>query len=123
FGDAPLYVHLRHDRDAVVSSFLKRFDRGIMAAFNGGIVMKRRREPEAAEVCRHYVDTVTENIEAFLADKPRQMSVWLDEAPDRFPEFWESIGATGDLEAALRELTVRHNASDAVAAPGPSSAS
>lgn len=122
FGDDPLYVHLRHDPEAVVSSFVKRFDRGIIATFNGGIVMKRRRESEAAAVCRHYVDTVTANIEAFLADKPRQMTIWLGEAAELFPDFWERIGAAGDLDAALHEFTVRHNASDEGATRPPASA-
>jgi len=35
--------------------------------------------------------------------------VWLSEAPEWFPTFFEWIGATGDLDAAVAELRMCHN--------------
>jgi hypothetical protein len=118
YSDAPLYVHLRRDPEAVARSFLRRFPNerfgaNIIRAFANGIVMRRQPWPEEErlDVCRFYVETVTANIEGFLADKPRRMTVWLEDSADWFPTFWESIGAEGDLGAAMSEFAVRHNAS------------
>jgi hypothetical protein len=38
------------------------------------------------------------------------MDFRLEEGRERFPEFWRRIGAEGDLDAALAEFDVRHNA-------------
>ncbi|UYO73880.1 hypothetical protein M0220_13480 [Halomonas qinghailakensis] len=38
-GDDAFYVHLKRDRLAVAESFLKRFDRGVMAAYRSSIIM------------------------------------------------------------------------------------
>jgi hypothetical protein len=38
------------------------------------------------------------------------MRIDIETAGEAFPEFWERIGAAGDLEAALRELQVHHHA-------------
>lgn len=111
FGKAPLYVHLRRHRERVAESFARRWGTGIIRAFNDGIVLATRPEEQRLDVCRFYVDTVTANIDAFLRDKPRTMSVWLEEAEDWFPAFWERIGGEGDLQAGLAEFKVPHNAS------------
>lgn len=67
-------------------------------------------EEDRRRICQFYVDTVTANIEAFLRNKPRAMTIHLEHAKDRFPQFWERIGAEGDLSAATAELDHRHNA-------------
>lgn len=121
FGDEPLYVHLLRDPERVAASFAARWDNGnpagIIPAFSGALVVNRRPWPEEdrLDLCRFYVETVTANIEAFLAGKPRQMTVWLEEAHTWFPSLWERIGGEGPLETALAEFEVRHNAS----APAP----
>ena len=38
------------------------------------------------------------------------MDFRLEQGRERFPEFWRRIGAEGNLEAALAEFDVRHNA-------------
>jgi hypothetical protein len=38
------------------------------------------------------------------------MTLRLEEAREKFPEFWRRIRAEGDLDAALAEFGVRHNA-------------
>lgn len=117
YGDEPLYVHLRRDPEQVARSFARRWDSGdpagVVTAFAGALVKRRTPWPQEQrlEVCRYYVRTVTANIETFLADKTRQMTVWLDEADEWFPLFWERVGGTGDFDAALKRFEVRHNAS------------
>jgi hypothetical protein len=64
---------------------------------------------ERRTACEQYVDTVTENIEAFIKDK-NHCRVSIEDAPAWLPEVWKRSGATGDLEAAMHELRVRHNA-------------
>ncbi len=56
------------------------------------------------------VRTMNTNIEHYLRDKSRTMRIDIETAGEAFPEFWERIGAEGDLEAALRELQVHHHA-------------
>jgi len=68
-------------------------------------------------VCKHYCDTVNSNIELFLKDKARSMELWLESAEEDFSEFWERIGAEGDLSASLEEWTRSYNASDPKEAP------
>ncbi|WP_395694230.1 hypothetical protein [Nocardioides sp.] len=111
-----LYVHLRRDPEAVAQSFLKRWDStfrpSIIRAFGHGIVQRVRDWPEERriDVCRHYVDTVTVNIEEFLRDRP-SMSVELETVAADFGRFLDRIGAEGDRAAALAEWGVRHNSS------------
>ncbi|MGH3347335.1 MAG: hypothetical protein ACRDO4_10155 [Nocardioides sp.] len=109
FGGEPLYLHLRRDPQAVAASFERRWGRGIIGAFSRSILMGGP-EADRHAVCDFYVRTVTSNIEAFLRDKPRQMTVWLEEYREWFPDFWSRVGAEGDLDAAVAEFGVRHNA-------------
>jgi hypothetical protein len=114
-GRKVLYVHLQRERDAVARSYLKRINNNrasIMKAFAYAIVMHPRdwEEDELIDVARFYVDTVTANIASFLRDK-EHVSVWLETASQDFPAFLDRIGAEGDLDAALAEWDVSHNAS------------
>ena len=111
-----LYVHLKRDREAVARSFLKRWDSkfrpSIIRAFGHGIVQRVKDWPEEQrlDVCRHYVDTVTANIDDFLRARP-SMTVDVENVETDFALFLDRIGAQGDRDAALDEWRVRHNAS------------
>lgn len=115
-GSDVLYVHLRRDPEAVARSFLKRWDSGfrasIIRAFGHGIVQRAKEWPEhrRLDVCRHYVDTVTANIDEFLSGRP-SLTVDLQTVEPDFAGFLDRIGAEGDRSAALAEWKVRHNAS------------
>lgn len=111
FGGKPLYVHLRRNPGRVAASFERRWGRGIIGAFHGAVVLGGSSDEERLKVCRFYVDTVTANIEMFLKDKPRVMTVWIEEHREWFPSFWARIGGDGDLEAAMAEFHSHHNAS------------
>lgn len=121
FVDDPLYVHLRRDPEQVAQSFLRRWRSlnsnpartSVLRAFAHGLLIhpEEWQEAERIDVCRYYVRTVTKNIEAFLADKSNTMTVWLEDAGTWFPTLWDRIGGEGDLDAAMAEFGVRHNAS------------
>jgi hypothetical protein len=133
------YVHLLRERQSVVDSFLKRWPwdpppgriamprligratgrltsgvvaTSILPAFAYQIAGRRAPVPKADRplVAGHYVDTVTANIEAFVEGRPHRR-VDLETLAEALPGLWEWIGAEGDLDAAVAELTVRHNAS------------
>ena len=113
-GRNVLYVHLKRDREAVARSYYGRMNTGdprsIMTAFAHAIVIQKNDldEEKGMEAARFYVDTVTETIDAFLADK-NFVTMNLETISEDFPKFLEMIGAEGDIDAALAEWTVPHN--------------
>ena len=114
FGDDPVYVHLTRDRDAVIDSFRER-RRGrisILRAFGMGIISRRDpySDAEWAEVAATYVDTVTANVKAFTAGRPRVVEMTVEDPLPGFARVWEWSGAEGDYAAAAAEWGVRHNA-------------
>ena len=109
YGDDAFYVHLLRDRAGTAASYNQRwFPAGILAAYNQSILM---RHSGGLEVAEDLWDTVNENIRAFLADKSQTLEFQLDTAEADMRKFWQAIGAEGDLEAAVAEWRVRHNAS------------
>jgi len=113
FGRDAFYVHLQRERLAVAQSYARRLDPGmIIPAYAHGIYMGLPADigKDALNVALDYVDTVTANIEAFLADKPATMKFGLASAKEDFQVFWRRIGAEGDLAGALAEFDVAHNA-------------
>jgi len=110
FGDDGYYVHLTRDATATAQSFVARYGRGIMRAYRIGIIHRASAATEPLEMALDYVHTVDRNIAAFLQGKPHVMVVRLEHAKDDFRAFWDWIGATGDLDAALAEWDVRHDA-------------
>lgn len=112
YGDDPVYVHLRRDPDAVARSYAHRFRNpvAIMPAYASRIIMRRTPPADLSdrlEAARHYVDTVTDNIDLFLAERPRTVEVWIEDPEPGFTRMWELLGATGSLPDALTALTER----------------
>jgi hypothetical protein len=116
FGDEPFYVHLKRNRDQVAKSFTRRYftPESMIDAFCEGI-HKHPAELMSAEerlqAAYDYVDTIDSNIELFLADKSKVMTIEMEQIKTDFVRFWDQIGAEGDQEAALAEFDIRHNAS------------
>ncbi len=113
WGDAS-FVHLTRDTDATAQSLLRRWNRGIMRAYHGEILMHlndRELDDDARlAICRDYCDTVNANIAAFLESR-RHIAVRLESIDADFPAFWEFIGAQGDLAAAMDSWNTPHNVS------------
>ena len=112
YGDRAFYVHLRRQVQDTADSFVKRSGFGIMQAYREGILMGGQPEQSRPELARDYIETVESNIRLFLHDKPNTMSFRLENAPSDFHTFWNRIGAAGDLDGALGEWSVSHNASE-----------
>lgn len=114
YGNDAFYVHLTRDTMATARSFLKRYDSGIMHAYKGSILMgalKKSKEIDPLDFCVDYCETVNSNIEAFLKDKSNKMKFRLECAPSDFSEFWDRVGAQGNINSALETWQIRHNAS------------
>lgn len=109
FGKDAFYVHLRRDRQEVAESYSKRSG-GILRAYMGSGILMDNTNPDYVAVAGDMVDTISSNIEHFLQDKPHKMEFWLERAKAQLPEFFERIGAQGDLDAALDEFDVKYNA-------------
>lgn len=109
YGDDAFYVHLLRDDEFVAASYHRRWlqDFAVVRGYNQDILCRKTRDLEA---CLDYCQTVNANIRQFLRDKPRQMTMHLNEAPTAFREFWNAIGAEGELQAALSTWMEKHNA-------------
>jgi len=113
YGDAAAYVHLKRNQNGTARSYAKRFHpRGIMPAYRKGILLQQLPEGTTDyDVALDYCDTVNSNIELFLKDKSKKMEFNIENAKDDYRRFWEFIGATGDIDAALSEFDKKYNAS------------
>ena len=112
YGDSAFYVHLKRDLQLTASSFVKRYDRGIMAAYRSpGILMDLPREAIPSEVAVDYCNTVNTNITLFLKDKTSKITIDLEAAKPGFIEFCRLIDANVNLHAALAEFDFQHNSS------------
>ena len=114
YGDNSFYVHLKRNRDKVAQSFFKRFYlRGsIIDAFCEGIRMSETENlsrKQRMQACYDYIDTVNSNIEYFGSDKKNFMTMNLENIQEDFIIFWKKIGATGNLEMALKVLKSKYN--------------
>ena len=113
YGDRAFYVHLRRERAACAHSFARRRHFGILRAYAEDILLGAPAELDPLALAYDYLETVEQNIRAFLRDKRHVMEAHLEHIERDFLRFWDAIGAEGDREAALAELRVRHNASPA----------
>ena len=118
YGKDAFYVHLKRDKDATAKSFMNRFLRpkSMIYAYANGI---KKSPPESLsneekyQICIDYVNTVEHNIDFFLKDKPRHISMKIEYLKEEFSSFWKAINAEGDLNKALAEFDIKHNKSDA----------
>lgn len=114
YGDNAYYVHLKRSEIATAQSFVKRYEGGIMKAYRGnGIVMGLPENSNPMAVALDYCNTVNSNICHFLANKSQVINVSLENGKTDFEKFWQLIGAEGDIDKALAEFDVKHNASKA----------
>ncbi len=113
FGTEAFYVHLTRDRELTAQSWAKRTDieTGVLTGYRD-CIGRFKPSVDPLIVAYDYVDTVTSNIQMFLKDKPNWMPVQVESFDRDFAQFWEWIGAEGDLSAARQELARRHNASN-----------
>lgn len=112
FGEA-FYIHLIRNKKDTVNSFNRRWvingGRSIITSFAWSLLMTPPDEKKKLKICERYYDTVNDNIEFFLKSRTKKLTIHL-EAPEKdFMLFWDTIGAKGNLDAALNELKIHHN--------------
>jgi len=112
YGDRAHYVHLTRDPTDVARSYARRWDVGIMRAYHDGVLWQMDPANVREDVAMDYCQTVLANTDQFLANKSNVMSMQLENAQDQFTEFWQWIGAEGDLQAALAEWDSKTNSSE-----------
>lgn len=114
YGNKAFYVHLVRDKQKVIKSTYKRWN----YSFNStrfftqevlGIVPELLSESEKLAVVSQENETKTSAINLFLLDKTNTILIDIDDPKKAFTEFWNRIGAEGNLEKALLEFDVRHN--------------
>ena len=106
FGDDAVYVHLLRNREATLLSFMNRWGQkgGIIYAFEKGILMTKNRrlsKEEKIQICGDYYDTVNANIRQFLRYKSKTLTLRIENMDTDFKEFWDFIGAEGELNKAI----------------------
>ncbi|MFC1883509.1 hypothetical protein ACFL2O_01955 [Thermodesulfobacteriota bacterium] len=110
YGDDAFYVHLRRNENDTAHSFTRRFSHGIIQAYRKVILPGLPETSDPQFVSLDYCNTVNSNIEHFLKDKSKKMTVNLENIYSDFPEFWNMIVAEGDIGAALAEFSIKYNA-------------
>lgn len=108
------FVHLQRDKSQVVDSWIRRGIRNnVGAAPLIDVIFQTKSRRIGEKAYRRSVsllhDTVVANIQRGLKNLYSD-HVWLHEAKRWFPLFWHFIRAEGDLEAALSEFDIKHNA-------------
>lgn len=112
YGDAPFYVHLHRDAEAVARSYARRRALGfLLHAWTRGVYVGLEDMPDFLVLARDLVATVNANIRHFMASRPHRMEVRLAHAREDFLYLRERIGATGDAAAGAAVWARRLNAS------------
>lgn len=111
YADNAFYVHLTRNPEDTARSFSKRVDFGIMKAYEQGILLHEHHINPAIDMANDYIETVDNNIRLFLKDKSNKMDISIETIQSDFTDFWNRIGAEGDLDKALDEWQKNYNAS------------
>lgn len=112
YGNDAFYVHMTRDPEQVYRSFAKRKGFGIMKAFEFGLIHTPSPDlDDAYLLAKEICDTANANIEHFLKDKTRKMQLKLENGEQDFKEFWNRIGAKGDVNAATECFSMPSNTS------------
>lgn len=117
YGDDAFYVHLLRERAGTVISYAKRWDSNvtIVRGFGESILIRRPdqiSDIEKLQISSDYYDAANANIELFLKDKSKKMTMHLETLEEDFKILWEKISAKGNLDVALRELSQKYNTSE-----------
>ncbi len=120
YGDHAFYVHLKRNDADTARSFSKRYSHGIINAYRKTILMNIFKDSDPMSICLDYCDTVNSNIEHFLKNKSKKLTIALENIDQGFKEFWNLIGAAGDIDAALSELKNNYNATRQINSKEPS---
>lgn len=111
YGNNSFYVHLQRDAIPVAKSFVARFSGGIIKAYQSpGITNTNEKTNDPLDIALDYHHTVNSNIKLFLKDKHYKMNANLENAKQDFKMFCNLIDADINLDEALKEFDIKHNA-------------
>ena len=82
-----------------------------MSPYQGAGVIMGCKEKYQIKVAKDYINTGNANIEMFLANKSHKMKFRLERDKADFIRFCLQIQARGEVQKALGEFDVTHNAS------------
>ncbi|MCK4751110.1 MAG: hypothetical protein KAT15_28825 [Bacteroidales bacterium] len=116
FGSAPVFVHLIRNKEDTVHSYNRRWIKNgsLIRAYCEGIhqiALHKLDNDRRLEVVGDFYDQVNDNIRHFLRDKEKKITIHIENATEGFSEFWNMIGAEGNLEEALHSFEQRYNRS------------
>lgn len=117
YGKEAFYVHLTRDHQEVAESYTKRYETGlikvhaysIINAYSKNIVGNAHQKNTPLAIGMDYCHTTDANIRLFLKDKPNRMNASMRTIKTDFADFWQQVGAEGNLKEALGEWDIRHN--------------
>ncbi|TDT44346.1 hypothetical protein DES49_0448 [Halospina denitrificans] len=112
--DETFYVFLRRDPERVAASYIKRWHItvSIVRAFYHGILMCRNKKPtedDKMASARLFVQTVEDNITAFLSSRTNYAVINTENLEADFLEFMDKAGLEGDRDAISEALNTTHN--------------
>lgn len=108
YGKKPFYVHLFRNKTETAKSFApRRGPRNILLNFARGICFQK--EYKNLPMAMKLVETVWDNIELFLRDKPNKIAIDIDNPEREFRQFWTKINAKGNFEKAREEFNWKYN--------------
>lgn len=115
FGDDAIYVHLIRDRADVVASWNRLWNHSFsnLRCYTEGMLGRipdLLTDDEKLIVVQQFCESQTQEIELFLRDKTDVTRISLDQVELGFAQFWNRIGAEGELENALQEFNINHHA-------------
>ncbi len=114
-GKPVYYVHLKRDEEAVARSYFNKFYQKAQGVAWAWWVLVGKPKPVDAtgrkplsSVFFDMVVTMNLSIETYLKNRPH-MTIDIENPKEKFREFWNEIGAEGNLDAALGEFDTHYN--------------
>jgi len=112
YGNEGAYVHLKRNLCDTAKSWVKKENmharKGRIWFYENQIILGKSKYDQI-EVAKHYCKTVNKNIEKFIKDKNKKMTIEIESAENRAIEFFEMIKAKGDIDSFKDEFTKKHN--------------
>lgn len=117
FGNKAYYVHLIRNRADTIRSYNRRWIRNgsLIRAYCEGIhqiALHKLDKKRRLEVVADFYDQVNQNIRHFLSDKDQKITIHIEKTAENFSQFWNEIGAEGDMGKALETFGKMHNKSN-----------
>ena len=111
YGNDAYYVHLKRDTLNVAKSYLERWEFGITKSYHNGIILgiDNNSDYNKLDVCVDMCNTINNNIELFLKDKTKKMTINIETAKDDFVNFCNDINVAVNMDNAISEFNIKYN--------------